>query len=526
MPEFDRLLPISVQSFEKLRDEKCVYVDKTEYIYRIVHDVAQYFLSRPRRFGKSLLLSTMRAYWKGQKELFSGLAIEKLEKNHPEAWVKHPVFYIDFNVDNYNEANTLEAVLDEHLREWEEEYGITNPQGSYGIRFRKVIKTAHEKTGLRCVILVDEYDKPLLDRIDAYELQQHAKSVLKGFFSALKNRDEDIQSIFITGVSKFHKVSIFSDLNQLRDISLNEEFSGVCGITESELSSNFAPEIKAMAEKRQISVEECLRKLKQQYDGYRFHQDGVPVYNPFSVINALCDKEFGSYWFESGTPTFLVKQLRAMEFDARRFTDHTIYANASLLKDYSVDNPDPIPLLYQTGYLTIVDYDAEGCEYTLAFPNHEVKYGFLQNLMPEYVTDCGASSGLDVFTLRRYTNQGDVESIMRVLTALFARITYTKKEDPFEHYFQTVIYLVFTLLGQFAECEMHTFAGRIDCRVQTRKYIYLFEFKRDESAEKALQQIDDKSYTLPFVADSRKLYKIGVSFDSEKRLLSEWKVES
>ena len=526
MPEFDRLLPISVQSFEKLRDEKCVYVDKTEYIYRIVHDVAQYFLSRPRRFGKSLLLSTMRAYWKGQKELFSGLAIEKLEKNHPEAWVKHPVFYIDFNVDNYNEANTLEAVLDEHLREWEEEYGITNPQGSYGIRFRKVIKTAHEKTGLRCVILVDEYDKPLLDLIDAYELQQHAKSVLKGFFSALKNRDEDIQSIFITGVSKFHKVSIFSDLNQLRDISLNEEFSGICGITESELSSNFAPEIKAMAEKRQISEEECLRKLKQQYDGYRFHQDGAPVYNPFSVINALCDKEFGSYWFESGTPTFLVKQLRAMEFDARRFTDHTIYANASLLKDYSADNPDPIPLLYQTGYLTIADYDAEGCEYTLAFPNHEVKYGFLQNLMPEYVTDCGASSGLDIFTLRRYTNQGDVESIMRVLTALFARITYTRKEDPFEHYFQTVIYLVFTLLGQFAECEMHTFSGRIDCRVQTRKYIYLFEFKRDESAEKALQQIDDKSYTLPFVADSRKLYKIGVSFDSEKRLLSEWKVES
>ena len=526
MPEFDRLLPISVQSFEKLRDEKCVYVDKTEYIYRIVHDVAQYFLSRPRRFGKSLLLSTMRAYWEGQKELFSGLAIEKLEKNHPEAWVKHPVFYIDFNVDNYNEANTLEAVLDEHLREWEEEYGITNPQGSYGIRFRKVIKTAHEKTGLRCVILVDEYDKPLLDLIDAYELQQHAKSVLKGFFSTLKNRDEDIQSIFITGVSKFHKVSIFSDLNQLRDISLNEEFSGICGITESELSSNFAPEIKAMAEKRQISEEECLRKLKQQYDGYRFHQDGVPVYNPFSVINALCDKEFGSYWFESGTPTFLVKQLRAMEFDARRFTDHTIYANASLLKDYSADNPDPIPLLYQTGYLTIADYDAEGCEYTLAFPNHEVKYGFLQNLMPEYVADCGASSGLDIFTLRRYTNQGDVESIMKVLTALFARITYTKKEDPFEHYFQTVIYLVFTLLGQFAECEMHTFSGRIDCRVQTRKYIYLFEFKRDESAEMALRQIDDKSYTLPFVADSRKLYKIGVSFDSEKRLLSEWKVES
>ena len=526
MPGFDRLLPISVQSFAKLREANCVYVDKTEYIYRLVHSVAQFFLSRPRRFGKSLLLSTLRAYWEGKKELFQGLQIEKLEEGNPDAWQPHPVFYFDLNGRNYHEPNALESALSFHLEGWETEYQLSGIAEKLEDRFYNLMKAACRQTGQRCVILVDEYDKPLLDLIDNPEQQEHNKSVFKGFFSNLKNCDEYVRFVFITGVTKFHNVSIFSDLNQLRDISLNEEFSGVCGITESELSSNFAPEIKAMAEKRQISVEECLRKLKQQYDGYRFHQDGVPVYNPFSVINALCDKEFGSYWFESGTPTFLVKQLRAMKFDARRFTDHTIYANASLLKDYSADNPDPIPLLYQTGYLTIVDYDAEGCEYTLAFPNHEVKYGFLQNLMPEYVTDCGASSGLDIFTLRRYTNQGDVESIMKVLTALFARITYTKKEDPFEHYFQTVIYLVFTLLGQFAECEMHTFSGRIDCRVQTRKYIYLFEFKRDESAEMALRQIDDKSYTLPFVADSRKLYKIGVSFDSEKRLLSEWKVES
>ena len=343
--------------------------------------------------------------------------------------------------------------------------------------------------------------------------------------SKLKKYYNDIQFLLITCVTKFHKISIFSDLNQLKDISLNEEFSDICGITESELNDIFAPEIAAIALKHHLTDEECSSKLKKQYDGYRFHQNGVNVYNPYSLINAFSDNEFGAYWFESGTPTFLIKQLRDMDFDVRRFTDHTIYADASLIKDYSAENPDPIPLLYQSGYLTIADYDPESYEYTLAFPNNEVKYGFLQNLMPEYVSDCGSSSGLDIFTFRRYIKKGDLESIRKVLTALFARITYTSSDTTFEHYFQTVIYLVFTLLGQFTDCEMHTFSGRIDCRVMTKDFIYLFEFKRDDSAEKALQQINDKSYTLPFAADSRKLYKIGVSFDSEKRILAEWKVE-
>ncbi len=525
MSNEERKLPTGIQSFEKLREEGFVYVDKTEYIYKIAQAAVPFFLSRPRRFGKSLLLSTMAAYWRGKKELFHDLAIEKLEAEQSDAWSEYPVLYIDFNVGNYNEENTLEDVLDEHLSEWEEKYGIAKPKASLDLRFRKVIAQAHKETGRRCVILVDEYDKPLLDLIDAPALQKHIKAVLKSFFSVLKNRDEDIQSIFITGVSKFHKVSIFSDLNQLRDISLNEDFSGICGITDAELRSFFAPEITAMAAKRKISEEACLEKLKSQYDGYHFHQNGIAVYNPYSLVNALCDKEFGSYWFESGTPTFLVHQLKEMNFDIRRFSDHTIYANASLLKDYSAENPDPIPLLYQTGYLTIADYDPDGGEYTLAFPNQEVKYGFLQNLMPEYVSDCGSSSGLDIFTLRRYVNNGEVESIIKVLTALFARITYTKKSDLFEHYFQSVIYLVFTLLGQFAECEMHTFSGRIDCRVEVKKFVYLFEFKRDEPAETALAQINDNSYALPFIADSRKLFKIGVSFDSEKRILSDWKVE-
>ena len=525
MPTEKRLLPISVQSFEKLRNNNCVYVDKTEYVYTLVHDVAQFFLSRPRRFGKSLLLSTLRAYWEGRKELFSGLAIEKLEADNAEAWQPYPVFYFDFNGRNYNNENALEAVLSSHLGRWEEEYHVDGNGKTLEDRFQNLLMKVSEKEGKGCVVLVDEYDKPLLDLVDNPELQEHNKAVFKGFFSNLKNCDRYVRFVFITGVTKFHKVSIFSDLNQLKDISLNKVYSGICGITEDEMHEYFSQEINALAIEQGISDEECLNKLKKQYDGYRFHQSGVNVYNPYSLINAFSDKEFGSYWFETGTPTFLIKRLREIQFEPHRFTDRTLYANSSMLKDYSAENPDPIPLLYQTGYLTIADYDAEDQEYTLTFPNKEVKYGFLENLIPEYVSDCGSGSGIDVFTLRRYVKQGDLENIRKVLTAVFSRITYTKADDPFENYFQTVIWLIFTLLGQFADCEMHTFSGRIDCRVLTPKFIYLFEFKRDESAEKALQQINDNSYTLPFVADSRKLYKIGVSFDSEKRILADWKVE-
>jgi len=525
MQENKRTLPMSVQDFEKLREANCVYVDKTEYIYTLVHDVAQFFLSRPRRFGKSLLLSTMKSYWEGKKELFSGLAIEKLEAENKDAWQPHPVFYFDFNGENYHQI-FVEKVLISHLKRWEKHYEITDDSETLGERFQNLLMKVSEKTGRRCVVLVDEYDKPLLDLVDDPERQEHNKAVFKGFFSNLKNCDAYLRFVFITGVTKFHKVSIFSDLNQLRDISLNEDFSGICGITDGELRKYFTPEISAMGKKRKISEEECLQKLKIQYDGYRFHQDGVNVYNPYSLINAFCNREFGSYWFETGTPTFLLKRLKEMNFEPHRFTDRTLYANASMLKDYSAENPDPIPLLYQTGYLTITDFDEDDQEYTLAFPNQEVKYGFLENLMPEYVEDCGSGSGIDIFTFRRYIKQGNLEKIRDVLITIFARISYpgTKAEDPFENYFQAVIWLVFTLLGQYADCEIHTFSGRIDCRVLTPKYIYLFEFKRDKTAQEALEQIDTKDYALPFQADSRKLFKIGVSFDSKERKLADWKV--
>ena len=435
------------------------------------------------------------------------------------------MFYFDFNGANYQETGTLEKVLINHLHRWEEKYQVTDKSETLSGRFQNILTAAMKVTGLRCVVLVDEYDKPLLDLMENSKLQEHNKAVFKGFFSILKNCDEYLQFVFITGVTKFHKVSIFSDLNQLVDISLIKEFSGICGITEQELKQNFLSEIKLLAEEKELSTEKCLEQLKKLYDGYHFHQKGIGVYNPYSFLNSLFAKEFGSYWFGTGTPAFLVKALRNSLFDVRRLTDKTIYASESILQDYTGDTLIPIPLLYQTGYLTIADYDSAAQEYTLTFPNEEVKYGFLESLITEYIPDCGSGSGIDIFTLRRYIEHGELESVRNVLTALFARITYTASDTLFEHYFQAVIYLVFTLLGKFALCEMHTFTGRIDCKVETKKFIYLFEFKRDESADKALQQIEDKSYALPFVADGRKIYKIGVSFDSGQRILADWKVK-
>lgn len=519
----ERKLPIGIQGFEKLRTDHFLYVDKTEYIYEMVHNNVPYFLSRPRRFGKSLLLSAIKAYWEGKRKLFSGLAIEKLEANNPDAWKRYPVFYFDFNGENYQKTAALEAMIDEQLRRWEKEYSPETEKGSLGERFRNLLIAAKKQTGLRSVILVDEYDKPLLDVVDKPDLQEHNKEVFKGFFSTLKSYDEYIQFIFITGVSKFHKVSIFSDLNQLTDISLSKKYAGICGITNKELTAYFENELADLAAVQGFSQDDCLIQLKKAYDGYRFHPLGEGVYNPYSLLNAFFNEEIGSYWFETGTPEFLIKLLKERSFDIRRFTNRTIFANESVLKDYTGDLLDPIPLLYQTGYLTISDYDSSRKRYTLCFPNEEVKYGFLESLMPSYVPAATAGNGLDIFTLDEYIENGETDRIRDVLTGLFASITYTLESDPFEHYFQSVIYLVFTLLGKFSQCEMQTYSGRIDCKLETRKYVYLFEFKRDDTADAALEQINSKDYALPFAADHRKLIKVGVSFDSKTRKLVGWK---
>ncbi len=522
MTEEIRRLPIGVQSFEDLREGNFVYVDKTKYIYELARRSKQYFLSRPRRFGKSLFLSTLKAYWQGRKELFEGLEIAELVKDNEGAFESYPVFYFDFNGQNYQVA-ALEDVLDGMLSDWEKMYGCEK-KGLLSDRFKKLLKAAREKTGRKCVVLVDEYDKPLLEVLENDELEEHNKAVFKGFFGTLKNYDEYLRFVFITGVTKFSKVSIFSDLNQLNDISLENKFSGICGITETEMMETFEPEIEEMAQGMGLSHDECIGQLRKMYDGYHFHPYATGVYNPFSLLKAFFGGELRFYWFATGTPTFLVKRLRNMHFDVRQFEGQDIYAEEYVLSDYRADNPDIVPLLYQTGYLTITGFDKEEQLYILGFPNAEVKYGFLKSLLPAYAPTAVTGSGKDIVSLRRRIKAGDVDGIRDVLTALFASIPYTTDDAPFEHYFQSVLYIVFTLLGQHAHCEVHSSLSRADCVLETGKFVYIFEFKVNKSAKEALEQIEAKGYAAPYGADKRQLFKIGVNFDSETRSLKEWLV--
>ncbi len=518
-----RKLPIGIQDFISLRKDGYLYVDKTEYIFELVHGGKPYFLSRPRRFGKSLFLSTLRAYFEGKKELFDGLKIAELERNNEDAWLEYPVFYIDFNKKNYKEDNALENVLDEHVRAWEEIYGDQESDRSLDERFRHVIERAVERTGKNAVVLVDEYDKPLLEGAND-EMVEHNKAVFKGFFSTLKSYDRYLKFVFVTGVTKFGKVSIFSDLNQLNDISLDYKYSGICGITETELESCFKPEIESMADNNQMAKEECLTELKKMYDGYHFHQNGDGVYNPFSLLSAFDKKEFGMYWFSTGTPTFLIEKLKESEFDVKKITEGELYANANVLTDYRYDNPNPVPLFYQTGYLTIRGYDKKYMSYQLDYPNDEVRYGFLNSLAPMFLKDEKSANPLDIRSFGMDIEKGKTDSLRDRFTALFARLPYPNDGKIVEQNFQNVIYIVFMLLGQYAVTEIHSAKGRADCIVETEDYIYIFEFKRDSTADEAIKQIDDMGYAKPYAADKRKLIRIGANFDSKERNLDGWKV--
>ena len=525
MTDIERKLPIGIQDFESIRKDGYLYVDKTEYIYELVHGGKPFFLSRPRRFGKSLFLSTLKAYFEGRKELFEGLRIIELEDKNKDAWQEYPVFYIDFNKKNFKEDSALETVLDEHIRNWEATYGDERSDRSLEERFRYCIERAVEITGKNAVVLVDEYDKPLLEGADE-AMVEHNKAVFKGFFSTLKSYDRYLKFVFITGVTKFSKVSIFSDLNQLRDISLSAEYAEICGITETEIKENFAPEVQIMSRALGIEEDECLSKLKRMYDGYHFHQGAKGVYNPFSLLNALVEKEFGMYWFSTGTPTFLIDKLKESGFDAKQFTTDEYYEEESSLTDYRMDNENPAPLFYQTGYLTIRGYDAEFRSYALGYPNEEVRYGFLKSLAPYYLCAEKTSRPLDVRNFVKDIRKADTDSLRDRFTELFARLPYPNDERQVEQNFQNVVYIVFMLLGQYTNAEVHSAKGRADCTVETDDYIYIFEFKRDSTTEEALKQIEDMGYAKAYAADTRKLIKIGANFDSKERNLDGWKVVS
>ena len=530
-----RKLPVGIQSFKDLREKDFLYVDKTEYLFQLVNNGKAYFLSRPRRFGKSLFLSTLAAYFLGQKELFTGLYLEKAEEEQAAqenraAWEAYPLLYLDFNAKNYIDEQVLIDILNLHLNEWEAHYAIPNTAGAPEDRFRLLIAALFKQTGKQVVILVDEYDKPLLQTMGVNEtLNEQYRNMLKAFYSVIKTCDQYIRFAFLTGVTKFSKISIFSDLNNLRDISMEEDYAGICGITQEELEANFQPEIQVFATRQDLTYQQAHAELKQWYDGYLFHPAGEGMYNPYSVLSALAKREIRSYWFSTGTPTFLVNYLKEAHYFIPDL-DGNVELNESGLETYRAVAENALPILFQSGYLTIIGYIKEARMYKLGFPNDEVRYGFLENLLPAYSGLPLGDTGKSVWQFVQDIREGKVDSFMERMQSLIAGIPYDnfaeKNVKLREQNYQTAVYLIFALMGQFVQTEVHCSTGRADCVVYTADSIYLFEFKLtgNGSAEDALNQIKEKHYAEKYLVDGKKIVLIGSSFDEKTRTIKEWKI--
>lgn len=510
--------PIGIQNFEKLRMEGYFYIDKTALIYKLVKTGSYYILSRPRRFGKSLLISTLEAYFQGRKELFKGLAIDNLEKE----WIQYPIFHIDLNIAKYDSLHNLESILDNALTKWEFIYGKGASETTFALRFAGVIERAYLQTGQRAVILVDEYDKPMLQAIDNEELQEQFRNLLKPFYGVMKTMDGAIKFGMLTGVTKFGKVSVFSDLNNLDDISMWDEYVDICGISQQELYDNLDPELHEFADAQGMTYEELCAELRERYDGYHFVEDSIGIYNPFSLLNAFKRKKFGSYWFETGTPTYLVKLLKKHHYDLERMAHEE--TSADVLNSIDASSTDPIPVIYQSGYLTIKDYDPEFGIYRLGFPNREVEEGFIRFLLPYYTHYSAVQSPFEIKKFVQEVDNGDYDAFFRRLQSFFADTPYELARDLELHY-QNVLFIVFKLVGFYVKAEYHTSEGRVDLVLQTDKFIYVMEFKLNGTAEEALQQINEKHYALPFASDPRKLFKIGVNFSKKTRNIEKWIVE-
>ena len=522
-----RRLPVGIQSFKDIRTKNFLYVDKTMYIWKLINSSKSYFLSRPRRFGKSLFISTLESYFSGERELFTGLYIEEKENEKGEdAWAKYPIISFYLSGGQYNTPEGLGIKLSQALDVVEEKYGLKYYDSDLSGRFENIIRKLYEKTGRQVVVLVDEYDKPLLSTmISNTKQEEENRQLYKGFFSVLKDMDGYLKFVFFTGVTKFSKVSIFSDLNQLSDISMDDEYSGICGITEDELEDNFGPEIEELAHKQKLPHEECLSELAKMYDGYHFSADGTGVYNPFSLLSAFHRRDFGSYWFETGTPDILIKKLETSRMPLYKLSEGVV-ATESALMNYRVDDPDPIPLFYQSGYLTICDYDREFRLYTLKLPNNEVKYGFFDSLVPSVLGQSEDENPASLRSMLMDLRAGKPDSFITRIRSLFASIPYPEGKAPvYEGEWSRQLYLILSLMGAYTQCEVHMATGRADCVVKTPDYIYVFEFKLDAPVEDAIRQIDEKGYTISYSADSRKLYKVGVVFSTEKRNVVDYEVE-
>ena len=513
----NKIYPIGIQNFESLRLDGYFYIDKTALIYQLVKSGRYYFLSRPRRFGKSLLISTLEAYFQGKKELFQGLAMEKLEKD----WTKYPILHIDLNTQKYDSPQSLESKLNRTLVTWEKLYGSEPAEDSLSMRFEGTIQRAYEQTGQRVVILVDEYDKPMLQAIGNKELQNSFRATLKAFYGALKSKDGCIKFAMLTGVTKFGKVSVFSDLNNLDDISMWNEYIELCGISEKEIHKNLETELHEFADVQKMTYDSFCEKLRQYYDGYHFTHNSIGMYNPFSLLNAFKRKEFGSYWFETGTPTYLIELLKRYHYDLEHMAHAETYAD-ELNSIYG--DEEPLPVIFQSGYLTIKGYDERFGIYRLGFPNREVEEGFVRFLIPYYTRFNKIEAPFEIQKFVQEIERGEPDAFFRRLQSFFADTPYELVKELELHY-QNVLFIVFKLVGFYVKAEYHTSQGRIDLVLQTDKYVYVMEFKLNGTAEEALQQINDKQYALPFAADSRKVLKIGVNFSNTTRNIERWVVE-
>lgn len=516
-----KLYPVGIQTFERIRKENKLYIDKTEYVYRMTHSGGCYFfLSRPRRFGKSLLVSTFESYFSGKKELFEGLAIEKLEQE----WMEYPVLHFDMSGGKHMEKEQLEDYLSNRLEAEERKWGITHSKRGANDRLTELITTAYEISGKQVVVLIDEYDAPMLDVAHERKTLDELRNVMRNFYSPLKMCEPMLRFVFLTGITKFSQVSIFSELNNIKNISLDDEYAGVCGITKEELLTQMSVDIDVLAEALEMTREETIAKLKENYDGYHFSPASPDVFNPYSLLNCFDDKNFGAYWFSSGTPTYLINMLR-------KFKVLPAKIGRSLARSSAFDAPTEnlktiTPLLYQSGYITIKGYDKMSQLFTLDLPNKEIKVGLFESLLPYYLEGMYAEEGdVAIAQMSVLIRQGDMDGALRLLQEFLGTVPYCNNTN-YEGYYQQVLFIIFTLLTHFVvDVEVHTPNGRVDVVMETEDTLYLIELKFNKSAQAAMQQINLKQYDQRFARCGKPIVKVGVNFDAKKGNIEDWTIE-
>ena len=516
-----KLYPVGIQTFERIRKENKLYIDKTEYIYRMTHSGGCYFfLSRPRRFGKSLLVSTFESYFSGKKELFEGLAIEKLEQE----WMEYPVLHFDMSGGKHMEKEQLEDYLSNRLEAEERKWGITHTKRGANDRLTELITTAYEISGKQVVVLIDEYDAPMLDVAHDKETLDVLRNVMRNFFSPLKMCEPMLRFVFLTGITKFSQVSIFSELNNIKNVSLDDEYAGVCGITKEELLTQMSEDIDMLAEAQGMTREETIAKLKENYDGYHFSPASPDVFNPYSLLNCFDDKNFGAYWFSSGTPTYLINMLR-------KFKVLPAKIGRSLARSSAFDAPTEnlktiTPLLYQSGYITIKGYDKMSQLFTLDLPNKEIKVGLFESLLPYYLEGMYAEEGdVAIAQMSVLIRQGDMDGALRLFQEFLGTVPYCNNTN-YEGHYQQVLFIIFTLLTHFVvDVEVHTPNGRVDVVMETEDTLYLIELKLNKSAQSAMQQINLKQYDQRFARCGKPIVKVGVNFDAKKGNIEDWTIE-